>query len=111
MRYSQNDISDIFERSNDYYNFNQPKFMRNGIFKLDKSNIKSALVYALLWGLLAVLINIQSVGSVFNLDWKLVVDTGLIALIAAVISVLKNLFTTSSGNFLGVVKVIPETEE
>lgn len=84
--------------------------MKNGIFKLDWANIKSALVYGLLWALLAMAIDIEKAGSIFNIDWKMIVDGGAIAFIAAVVSLLKNLLTTNQGNFLGVVKVIPETE-
>jgi len=80
--------------------------MKNGIFKLSLVNVKSALVYGLLWGLLAMLLNMQMAGSVFNLNWKDVVDSGIMAMIAAVISLLKNLFTTDEGKFVGLVDVV-----
>ena len=102
-RYKGNEVED-------FINPNQPNNMNNGIFKLNNSNVKSALVYGLLWGLLAVLLEVQSAGGIFNLDWKSIIDVGVLAVIASVISLLKNLFTTDSGNFLGVVKVIPENE-
>jgi len=84
--------------------------MKNGIGKLSSVNVKSALVYGLLWGLLAVLLQVQSAGSVFGLNWKDVVDTGVLAVIASVISLLKNLFTTNEGNFAGLVQVVEPVE-
>lgn len=102
-RYKRNEVED-------FYQSNQQNNMKNGIFKLEDSNVKSAVVYGLLWGLLAVLLKVQEAGSIFNLDWKALIDTGVFALIGAGISLLKNLFTTNKGNFLGVVKVIPETK-
>mgnify|MGYP001568264970 CR=1 FL=1 len=86
------------------------KFMKNGIFKLDGSNVKSALVYGLLFGLLAILLQVQQAGSIFILDWKSLVDIGVVAMVGAVISFIKNLLTTNSGNFLGVVKTVSEIE-
>jgi len=80
--------------------------MKNGILKLSLVNVKSALVYGLLWGLLAVLINVQMAGSVFNLNWRDVLDTGVMAMIAVIISLLKNLFTTDDGKFAGLVDVV-----
>ena len=84
--------------------------MQNGIFKLDWANVRSAIVYGLLWGAVAMLAQVQSAGSIFNLDWKGVIDAGVIAGIGVVISVVKNMFTTNSGNFLGVVKTVSYIE-
>ena len=79
--------------------------MSNGIFKLDWVNVKSSLVYGGLWGLLAVLIRIKEVGNIFNLNWMDLANVFAMAAIAIVIVLLKNMFTTDSGKFLGVVSV------
>lgn len=84
--------------------------MQNGLFKVSKENVKSAVVYGLLWGLLVVLLQVQQAGSIFGLNWKEIADAGVLAVIAVAITLLKNLFTTNAGNFLGLVKVVPPTE-
>ena len=90
----------------------------NGIFTLTWSNIKSAIVYGLLAlgasFLFAFAQSVLDAGSIFGLDWKHIVDTSVIAtipLLVVALSILKNLFTTSSGNFLGMTKVIPDIKE
>ena len=71
-----------------------------GLFTLSWENLKSALIYAGLMGLLA-LINYVS---------KLNISAETLAVLGFVASIVKNLLTTNSGNFAGVVKVIPPTE-
>lgn len=78
--------------------------MDSGIFKLDWTNVWSALVYGLIIGLGATVVYAISVGDLWALDWKIMVNTGVFAFLG---SILKNLFTTDSGKFLGIVKVIP----
>lgn len=80
--------------------------MQNGIGKLDWVNIKSAVVYGLVLGIVAVVVYIFKAGSVFALDWRLLVDAFVYGFLG---SIVKNLLTTNSGNFLGVTKVIPST--
>ena len=84
--------------------------MRNGIFILSKENIKSAIVYAIIWGVLSILIHIQGIGSIYNVDWSVALDTGVIAVVAFVVTIFKNTLTTNEGNFLGIAKVIPDNE-
>jgi len=87
----------------EYYQLKEIKNMDNGIFKLSWVNIQSAIIY----GLIAVILYIISKGSIFGLEWKVLVDVGVLALLS---SFVKNIFTTEKGNFVGVVKVIPPTE-
>ncbi|MEI6532466.1 MAG: hypothetical protein WCO06_01360 [Candidatus Roizmanbacteria bacterium] len=82
---------------------NKNTFMQNGIFKLVKENISSAIVY----GVVAVLLVIISKGTIFGLDWKVLADVGILAVIS---SLVKNLLTTESGKFANLVKVIPEVK-
>jgi hypothetical protein len=83
----------------------------SAFLKLTDENWKSAVVYGLLWGLLAVLLEVQSAGSIYKVDWKMAADSGIVASIAFAISVIKNLLTTKAGKFLGMVKVIPEVKK
>lgn len=81
--------------------------MKNGIGLLSWVNVKSALVYGLVAGVLATVAYMLSVGDVFVLDWKLVLNNFVFGFLT---SVVKNMATTNEGNFLGVTKVIPPTE-
>ena len=82
---------------------NENNNMQNGIFKLSKENVYSAIVY----GVVAVLLYILSKGTVFGLDYKVMIDIGMLAIIT---SVVKNLATTDSGNFVGIVKTVNPIE-
>lgn len=106
----KNDATDFVGQSllENYYFKNK---MKNGIFTLDGANVKSGLIYGLLWGLLSMLLQIKDAGSIFAIDWKSVGNAGIIAFIAVMITLLKNLLTTNSGKFVGIVKVIPSTDE
>lgn len=99
-----------FEEEVDDLIIKENKFMESGMLKLNKENFKSALVYGLLWGLLAVAVRVDEVGDIFALNWRELVNVGVTGGLAVGISLLKNLLTTTSGNFLGAVKVIPPTE-
>lgn len=91
--------------------------MNNGLFKINFVNVKSAFVYGVvamfLGALLAVASYIYEAGTIFGLDWKVVIDKGVMAALGtfvATVSIIKNLLTTDKGNFLGAVKVIPSTD-
>jgi glycyl-tRNA synthetase alpha subunit len=87
----------------EYYKLKEIKTMQNGIGKLSLENIYSALVY----GVVAVALYIIAQGTVFGLDWRMLVDIGALGILS---SFVKNLMTTDKGNFVGVVKVIPPIE-
>ena len=78
------------------------------MFKLSKENIKSALVYGLLSGILAIFMYALEVGDLFKLDWKALVNAGVFAFMIAMVSVIKNLLTSDEGKFLGITTVIPD---
>ena len=83
------------------------KKMNNGLGKLDWINIKSAIIYGLIIGVGAMFAVAIGVGDLWKLDWHVLVNAGVFALLG---SLVKNLLTTNSGNFAGIVKVIPPTE-
>lgn len=91
--------------------------MKNGLFKIDWVNVKSAIIYGLLamalGAVLAVANYIIDAGTIFGLDWHLVIDKGAMAALGvfvAVVSIVKNLFTTDKGNFLGAIEVVPNKD-
>jgi hypothetical protein len=75
--------------------------MNNGIFKLDWANIKSSIVYGVIMGVGAMFAYAASIGDIFALDWRMLVNTGIFGMGGAL---LKNLLTTNSGEFLGFIK-------
>lgn len=89
--------------------------MKNGLFKIDWVNIKSAIVHGILGMILGAALSIATyiyqAGSVFGLDWHIVVDKGAISalgIFVSICSVLNNLLTTDRGNFLGSIKVVKD---
>lgn len=86
--------------------------MNNGLFKISKEQIVSAIVYGLVamiaGGLLAIANSIIDAGTFIGLDWKVVLDKGAMASLGAfvaVVSVIVSLLTTKRGNFLGAAKI------
>lgn len=85
--------------------------------KISWVNIKSALVYgvltAIVFAILAMAGYVLQIGDIFGIDWKALVNTGVIAFITGIVmgvSIIKNLLTTDDGKFMDTVKVIPPTE-
>lgn len=87
----------------------------NGIFTLTWENIKGAVLYGVLTCLVTFLLvvgnSIVTHGSIYGLDWPNIIDQGILAvlgILVASVSIIKNLLTDNQGNFLGVVKVVPD---
>lgn len=95
MKNSTNDFDWNEYAVDDYYQIKE-----NNMLKLSWGNVKSALVYAIIAGLVADAIYMIEVGTVFALDWHMLVD-GFV--FGAITSIVKNLFTNDSGKFLGMV--------
>jgi hypothetical protein len=85
------------------YKFNK-KNMQNGLLKLSWGNVRSALVYGVVAGVVAVVMYMISVGDVFALSWHALVNGFVFGLIT---SLVKNLGTTNDNNFIGVVSTAP----
>lgn len=75
------------------------------MFKLNWVNVKSGLVYGVIIGLGLMISYSISVGDIWALNWKVLVNTGVFGFLS---SILKNLLTSDSGKFLNVVEVIPD---
>lgn len=97
MRYGTYEENELV----DFYNLNENNDM-NGIGTISWMNIKSALMFALLSAFAGLLFYIIGVGSVWKLDWHVLVDIFSMALANGLLSAAKSLLTTSEGNFLGV---------
>lgn len=87
------------------------------MFKLNWANVKSAFIYgvlAMLGGALLAVVNaIMDAGTIFGLDWKVILDKGAMAALGAFVaslSIIKNLLTNDKGKFLGAIEVIPKTK-
>lgn len=75
------------------------------MFQLTWTNIKSALVSALITAILAIAGYIIGVGDVFAIDVHALVNVGALSALTAVVSVIKSFLTTNGGNFVGAVSI------
>lgn len=66
------------------------------------TNLKSALVSAVLMAILAVLAFIVQQGSIFGLNVQQVANVFVISLFTAIVSFVKNSFTSPVGTFAGI---------
>jgi thiamine transporter ThiT len=67
-----------------------------------KTNIKSALVTTLLMGILAMAGYIIGVGDIFKLNTHVLINSGVMAVLAGIVSLIKSYGTTDHGTFAGV---------
>lgn len=75
------------------------------MFTLNWTNIKGAIVSAVITAVLAIAGYIIGVGDIFSIDVHALVNVGALSVLTALVSVIKSLLTTQSGDFAGVVKV------
>lgn len=78
------------------------------MWNLSSANLKSALIYALLMGVVSIGIYIVGVGDIFKIDPHALINSGILAAVTGLISLLKNLLTDNAGKFLGMTTVIPD---
>lgn len=90
----------------------------NKLFSIDRSNVKSAAVYAVLTiivtFLFVMLDAVVSNGSIYGLDWSTIIDKSTMAVLGVIVmfvSLLKNFLTNQRGKFLGFLEVIPDKEK
>ncbi len=97
---------DITEEVGNYY-FNDmiKKIMNSKFFTWNWTDVKSGLVSAVIVALIAMGDVVISAKSLFAVHWADVLNAGAFALIVFCTSMLKSLFTTSSGKFAGAIKV------
>lgn len=99
------DTYDLTEAVGDYKN-NSNNFMQTSqLFTISWTNVKSALVLGAIIGFLGVSSYVVQIGDIFKLDWHVLVNIFVLAAIASIGSTIKNFFTTTDGNFLGIIKV------
>ena len=66
------------------------------------TNIKSALISGVLMTILAIATYILSVGDIFSVDAKTMVNIGIMSLLTAIVSFVKSSFTSDAGKFAGI---------
>lgn len=76
--------------------------MQNGIFTIDWTNVKSALVSTALMALVSGGIYIIGLGDVFKIDAHSLTNIVAMSLLTGLVSLIKNLLTTTDGKFAGV---------
>lgn len=66
------------------------------------TSLKSALVSGILMAILAIAMYIIAVGDVFSIDARVLINTGVMALLTSVVSLIKSILTTPSGKVAGI---------
>lgn len=84
--------------------------MSSNFSKLNWADVKSAIVYAVLTALAALIVYLIGLGDVFLLTFKPVVNIFVLSLAAAILSVIKHALTTSDNKFIGAVDLTPKEE-
>ena len=79
--------------------------MGTGLFKLSWADVKSALVSAFIVAFFAAAAYVVGVGDLFAINIHTLVNVTTLAGLTAVVSLIKSLLTTTSGNFVGTVAV------
>lgn len=75
------------------------------MFSLNWTNVKSALVSGVITAVLAGASYIIGLGDVFSIDVHALVNVISLAALTAIVSLVKSLLTTDSGNFVGSVNI------
>jgi hypothetical protein len=75
-----------------------------GFFTLNLASFKSALVSAVLMGVLATALYVINIGDVWQIDLKALTNVGVMAFLTGIVSLIKNLLTDNGGTFAGVIK-------
>lgn len=79
--------------------------MQNGIFKTDWAGVAEAVITAIIFAVIAALVTLVTSGNfdLFTSNWKLIGENmANIGFIAGIVSLGKDLMTTSSGSLLGI---------
>lgn len=81
--------------------------MNSGLFTLNLTNIRGALVSGVLTAILAIAGYIIGVGDLFKIDVHALVNVGALSALTAVVSLIKSFLTTNEGKAAGI-QVSPE---
>ncbi len=77
----------------------------SGLFNLNWTDIKSAVVTVVLTAVLAGIGYVIGIGDVFSVDIHTLTNIVSLSLLTGVVSIIKALLTTKSGNFVGSVSI------
>ena len=75
------------------------------IFRINLADFLRAVFLGIITAILVVLVEIKNVGSIYGLDWKTLLNDGIISLIASIASIIQSLLTTEKGNLVGAIKI------
>lgn len=64
--------------------------------------IRSALVSGILMGFLGIAGYVIAVADIFQLDWKVMANVGVMSFLTSVVSLIKSGLTTSTGEVAGI---------
>lgn len=84
-----------------FSNFHYNRIM----FTLTWSNIKGALVSGAIMGALAIGLYVIGLGDVFAIQWKPLINAGILSALTTIVSLVKSFLTTDRGNFVGAIEV------
>lgn len=83
--------------------------MKSQFLSFNWTDFKSALVSGLITvlgtALSAVVLYVIGLGNIFIIDWHTLANTGVMAGLVVLVSLLKAYFTTPQGSFAGLVKI------
>ena len=68
---------------------------------LDLNAFRSAIVSTVLWAFIAVAGYVISLGDIFVVEWKVLVNIGALSLLTGLVSVIKNYLTNENGKVVG----------
>lgn len=68
-------------------------------------------MYAILMALVSMGIYVIGVGDIFAIDTHILINSGVLAFVTGVVSLIKNLLTDNSGKFLGLTQVTPPEDK
>lgn len=75
------------------------------IFRVSWVDVLDALVFGLLTGLVVIGTEMIAAKTIWGLDWRTLLNSGVIAFVGVITAFIKTLLTTSTGKFAGVIKI------
>lgn len=77
----------------------------SNFFSLNKKDIYDAIIVTFLIAFLSMLGYVQQLGSIYLIDYKVLLDIGSMSLIGTIAVLVKSLLTNNAGKFMGKVGI------
>lgn len=81
----------------------------SSFFTVNWAQIRSACVSIGLAVVLAVAVYIVGVGDIFAIEYKTLINIGVLAGLVGIIDLVKSLLTTKQGDFVGAVNIVKQS--